>query len=441
MAREAIQVMDCEVFQIAKIVSLNEAISRIKPGSNLVIPPGCGEPQTLVDGLVSDCQRLKDTRILSGLLLSDYKFLAPGVIENFKYSTWHVMKANRDLVSNGSVEFLPARASQVPMVLDKIGLDAAFIQVSPPDCYGYCSLGVSVSYPLMVAKRAKTVIAEINAQMPRTLGNSFIHLSEIDWAIEVDRPLISYKSSTADQVSRQIGSYVLDMIPDGAIIQFGIGSVPEALLELLKDVGKRVSIWGMGIDSIVDLAEAGVLKPIPGKGICSVVSAELMGTEKLFNFAHNNPMVEMHPASYTINPEVMGRYENFISINSAVQVDLWGQANVEYAGGKQISGVGGGFDFVEGAVLSSGGKSILAIPSTSGKGKNSTIVPRLSSSVPIGNPRHTVQYVVTENGVASLFAKSLHERAEALISIANPEYQDKLWSDYENIVKGKEEAL
>jgi 4-hydroxybutyrate CoA-transferase len=186
----------------------------------------------------------------------------------------------------------------------------------------------------------------------------------------------------------------------------------------------------MGIDAIGDLAEAGALKPLPGRSAGAVISTELMGTAKLFQFTHNNPVIEMYPATYTINPVTMSGLENFISINSALQVDLWGQANAEVAGDLQISGVGGGFDFVEGALFSPGGKTILALPATAGKEKRSTLIPRLSPAVPATTPRHSVQYVVTEYGVADLTAKSLTERAEALIAIAAPEFRDQLWNDY-----------
>lgn len=417
---------------MAKKISAKEAVKAIPPASSVVLPPGCGETQTLIEALVDDCDRLEGTRLYSGLHLTDYKFIKQG---KFKYTTWHVMRPVRDLVADGTVEFLPVRGSQVPLVLEKIGIDVAFIHVSPPDQYGYCSLGVSVSYPYLMAKKAKLVIAEINEQMPRTLGDCFLHLSEIDYAVEVNRPLVTYQAGKVDEVAQKIGSFIVELIPDGAVVQIGIGSIPEAILALLKDSGKKISVYGMGIDALVDLAEADALRPFPGRSACSIISTELMGTEKLFKFAHNNSLIEMYPASYTINPVTMSKLENFISINSALEVDLWGQANAEAAGDIQISGVGGGFDFVEGALLSPGGKTILAIPTTAGKNKRSTIIPRLPQTVPATTPRHSVQCVVTEYGVADLTAKSLNERAEALIAIAAPEFRDQLWNDYVGLRK------
>ena len=411
-------------------VTAEEAIKAINPGASAVMPPGCGETQTLIEALVNDGDRLQGTKLYSGLLLTDYKFIRPEYQGKFKYTTWHVMRPVRDLVAKGTVGFLPVRGSQVPGILEKIGIDAAFIHVSPPDSNGYCSLGVSVSYPFLMARKAKLVIAEINEQMPRALGDCFIHITEIDYAVEVNRPLVTYQATKVDQVSQKIGSLVTELIPDGAVVQIGIGAIPEAILSLLKDSGKRISVYGMGIDALVDLAGAGALKPFPGKSACSVISTELMGTEKLFQFTHNNPVIEMYPANYTINPVTMSKLENFISINSALQVDFWGQANAEVIGEMQISGVGGGFDFVDGALFAPGGKTILAIPATTGKDKRSTIVPRLPQTVPATTPRHSVQYVVTEYGITDLSAKSLNERAESLIAIAAPESRDQLWEDY-----------
>ncbi|MFZ5631482.1 MAG: acetyl-CoA hydrolase/transferase family protein [Bacillota bacterium] len=416
-------------------VSSEEAISAIKPGSSIVFPPGCGETQTLIEALAKDSERLEGTRLFSGLLLTDYKFLQPPCRGKFKYYTWHVTRRVRDLVAGGAAEFLPARSSQVPKILERLGVDVAFIHVSPPDSGGYCSLGVSASYSLSAARQAKTVIAEVNDRMPRTLGECFIHLSEIDYLVEISRPLVAYHSPNPDAVSRKICSYIAELIPDGSVVQIGFGSIPESVTSFLKDSGLRVSVCGMGVDAMVDLAGAGMLAPFPGKGACSVISGELMGTEKLFNFAHDNPILEMHPASFAANPVTMGKFKNFISINSAVQVDLWGQANSEAVGDLQISGVGGCFDFIEGALMSPGGKTILAIPSTNGPNGQSTIVPRLPPGTPVTAPRHSVQYVVTEYGVADLTAKSLNERAEALIAIAHPEWRDRLWNEYAGLSK------
>jgi 4-hydroxybutyrate CoA-transferase len=407
-------------------VSLEEAVGTLKPTDHVVLPPGCGEVSALEREIVRQTQRLAGMTIYSGLLLGDYPFLAEGT--EFRYGTWHVMRPARKALEQGKIDFYPVRGSQVTELFKRghLRADVAVVHVSPPDRHGYCSLGVSVSYPMSLSRLAPRVIAQVNPRMPRTLGRSFIHVSQIEMLVEVDEALLEYPPAETDPVSKAIGAQVADLIPDGATLQIGLGSIPEAVLTSLRDIGKRdLQFFGMGIDGMVDLADAGVMRRSLERGP-GLIGAELMGTTKLFDFAAENPTVEMHPSEYALNPTEMWRIDNFISINSALEIDLTGQVNAEYVGGNQVGGIGGSFDFVQGASFSVGGKSILAIPAADGRKRFGRIVSRLTDSAPVSMPRHYVDYVVTEHGTARLAGLSLRERANALIAVAEPSFRDEL---------------
>jgi len=304
--------------------------------------------------------------------------------------------------------------------------DVAVVHVAPPDGDGLCSLGTSTSYPLALARLAPTVIAQVNPRMPRVAGDASLHISEIDWLTEVDDPLGAHERAAITPTAATIGDHLAALIPSGTTLQVGIGAIPEALLQNLchSDVGD-LRIYGMGVDAIVALAEAGRLRS-GDDGRPSALCAELMGTTTLFDYADGNPALEMHPFDTILDPAHIASFEGFVSVNSAVQVDLMGQANVEHLGGAQLSGVGGGYDFAQGAWLSPGGKCIIAMPSTNRRGDVSRIVAQLDPATPVGVPRHFTQYVVTEHGVADLAGLGLRERAEALIALAAPQFRDEL---------------
>lgn len=398
----------------------------LRPTDHVVLPPGCGGASAFETEIARQHERLAGMTIYSGLLLGDYPFLADGT--DFHYGTWHVMRPVRKLLDAGRVDFYPIRGSQVTELFKRghLRADVAILHVSPPDRHGYCSLGVSVSYPLTLSRLAPRVIAQVNPRMPRTLGRSFAHISQIELLVEVDEPLLQYPAAEIDPVSKTIGGQVAELIPDGATLQIGLGAIPEAVLASLRDSGKKdLQFFGMGIDSMVDLAEAGVMRLRLDRGP-GLIGAELMGTTKLFDFAADNPAVEMHPSEYALNPTEMARIDNFISVNSALEIDLAGQVNAEFVGGSQIGGIGGSFDFVQGASFSHGGKGILAIPAANGQKRFGRVVSRLTDSAPVSVPRHYVQYVVTEYGTARLEGLSLREREEALISVADPAFRDEL---------------
>ena len=405
-------------------VTLAEAVGTLEPPAAVVLPPGAGGATSIESEIGRQADRLRGLDVYSGLLLSDYPFLRDGI----SYTTWHVMGPVRGAVADGSVRFLPIRGSQVSQLFrtGRLPLDVAVVHVSPPDADGLCSLGTSTSYPLTLARLAPTVVAQVNPRMPRVAGEASLHVSEIDWLVEVDEPLGEHARAAITPTAAAIGNRLVALIPSGATLQVGIGAIPEALLANLctSDVGD-LRIYGMGVDAIAALDDAGKLRSVRD-GRPSSLCAELMGTTTLYDYADNNPALEMHPFDTILDPAHIAGFAGFVSVNSAVQVDLMGQANVEHLAGAQLSGVGGGYDFAQGAWLSPGGKSIIAMPSTNRRGDVSRIVARLDPTAPVGVPRHFTQYVVTEHGVADLAGLGLRERAEALVAVAAPQFRDEL---------------
>ncbi|NQU79739.1 acetyl-CoA hydrolase/transferase family protein [Candidatus Woesearchaeota archaeon] len=337
--------------------------------------------------------------------------------------------ASRRAVSEGRADYTPVYLSELPRLFKEniLPVDVALIQVSPPDEHGFLSHGISVDYTKAATQAAGTVVAEVNKQMPRTFGASFIHISQIDYFVETDRPLIEIAPSAISDEEKIIGNNVASLVPNKANLQLGIGSIPDAVLKFLRNK-RDIGIYSeMFSDGVVDLYEAGVLTSKyenlhPGKFTANF----LMGTRKLYDFVHNNPMVEMYPADHTNNILFAGQVNNLISINSAVQVDLFGQVCADTMGYQQYSGVGGQVDFVRAASISPGGKSIIALPSTAKNHSISRIVSKLDEGACVTTSRNDVHYVVTEFGIADLRGKTVKQRVEALIEIAHPDFRQEL---------------
>jgi 4-hydroxybutyrate CoA-transferase len=408
----------------SKRVSAEEAIQKIKSGDRVIIPICCGLPQTLMEALILR-KDLSNVEIVGGLQL-DYPFLEERLEKSFSYRTWQCTPRIRHHMKKGTVKYMPIRQGDVPSLFSKKGIwpiDVALIQVNPMDSQGFFSLGVSISHSLPTGLEASTVIAEVNEQMPRVGGQSLIHLSNIDWIVESSRPLLEYsQSAIIGPMETAIGSFVSELIEDGSTLQVGIGSIPESILQHLKNK-KFLKFFGMGVDGIVDLIHS---EAITTSEKPSIIVTEVLGTKKIFNFIDRNPLVEGRPTPEVINSRVIAQIPKFVSILGTLEIDLTGQINSETVEGEQYSAIGGSFDFLQGALFSPGGKSIVALTSTIQDKR----ISRIKDQLPIGSavtiPRHCVQFVVTEQGIADLRGKSLSERAKALISIAHPDFRGVL---------------
>jgi 4-hydroxybutyrate CoA-transferase len=421
-------------------LSARDALRKaIKPSSRIFFSIAAAQPQTLLRALAEDYEYYRNVEVINSYIMADHPLAKPGMEASFRCVSIQNSPSLRKDWEEGRIDFLPMRHSDIPLVFSPQGpapVDVALIQVSPPDQRGRFSLGASTSLAFPVACGAKTIVAEVNDQAPRTYGPCSFSDKEIDFLVETSHPLISYPDVKISEVEKRIAEIVAGLIPDRSTIQIGIGNLPAAILQLLagkKDLGIHS---GMLSDGIVDLAAKGVITNraknlFPGK----IVTGELIGTEKLLRFAHDNPLVEMHPAEVSHNPQLIGKLENFIAINSTIEIDLTGQMNGEFLGGAQISGVGGLFDFVEGASCARG-KSITALTATAGRGKASRIVSSFEKGAVVTLPRYLADTVVTEFGIAELRGKSLRQRAEALIAIAHPEFRDRLQEEFRKSTKG-----
>lgn len=423
-----------------KVQSPEQAVGRIRSGMRLAIPLCCGLPQTLIAALVEQRERLRKVELVGGLQIQ-YPFLEEGMEDSFVYRTWQCAPPIRQCLPRGTVKYIPMRQGDAVAVFGKGGVwpvDGALIQVSPPDNEGNMSLGVSIGHALPLARQADLVIAEVNRRMPRVLGDSAIHVSQVDALVESDIELLPYEAKTAySEKEEAIGTAAAELIPDGAYLQIGIGAIPEAILKALEDK-KGIGFFGMGVDGIVDLYESGAMEPLDGQaGMPRVLVTETLGTNKIFSFIHENPWVQGSSLPDIINPREAGKLKRFVSIISAIEMDLFGQANLETVSGRQISAVGGSFDFLEGARFSSEGRSIIAMTSTTPDGKHSRIVPSLPPGSAVTIPRHCVQHVVTEYGLVDLDGRDLAERASSLISIAHPAFRE----DLERALKEKKVGL
>ena len=409
-------------------MSAEEAVKKIKSGDRVSLAHAVGEPSYIVDAMVANRENYRNVEIVHMVPMGKAEYVQPEMEANFRHNALFVGAKTRKAVEEGRGDFTPCYFSQIPYIWGRtLPLDAAVIHVSKPDNHGYCSLGVSVDYSLHAAANAKLVIAQVNSYMPRTLGDCFVHISKIDCIVEHDAPLLTLGPPAIGEIEKAIGEHCASLVRDGDTLQLGIGAIPDAVLMFLKDKKDLGIHTEMFSDGVVDLVEAGVVTCArknlnPGK----LVATFLMGTQKLYDFVNDNPMVSMHPVSYTNDPYIAGGNDNLVSINSCVQVDLLGQVCSETVGTTQISAVGGQVDFVRAAAISKGGRSIIAMPSTAKGGTVSKIVPVLDEGAAVTTGRYDVEYIVTEHGVANLKYRTVADRARMLIDIAHPDFREQL---------------
>lgn len=418
-----------------KITSVDKAIKVIESGDRLVVGHAAGEPIVLLDELVNQKDRLKDVEIVHMVPLRECKYCLPGMERHFRHNSLFAGAGTRKSIKEGRSDYTPVFFSEIPRLFKDniLPVDVALVQLSLPDDDGNLSYGISVDYTMAAAESAKIVIAEVNKQMPRTRG-SHIHISQIDYIIETDRALLEIPLPIISEIEEKIGNYVASLVPDNGNLQLGIGAIPDAVLKFLadkKDLGIHSEMFS---DGVVDLYEKGIITNKfnnlnPGK----FTATFLMGTKRLYDFVDDNPNVEMRPVDYTNNITVAGYVNNLISINSALQIDLFGQVCSDTLGYQQYSGVGGQVDFVRASSLSQGGKSIIAFPSTNTKKTISRIVPKLNEGACVTTSRFDVHYIVTEYGIVDLRGKTVRQRATDLISIAHPNFRNQLEKDFKKI--------
>ena len=413
-----------------KVVSAERAVEEVRSGDRVWVQEGNGTPLPLIEALLGRAAELRNVEIVHMLTLGSADYTLPEYEGHFRHNGLFLGQNVRAAVDAGRADYTPINLSEIEKLFwsGAMPLDVAFIQTSPPDEYGYLSLGTSIDCTLSAAQCARHVIAEVNDQMPRTLGDTFLHVSKVSAIVETSRPLLELPQPPSSEVQHRIAGHVAPLIPDGATLQLGIGGIPNAVLESLfdrKDLGIHSE---MCPDGAVPLIEAGVItgeRKTLHRG--KVVAGFVLGTKRTFDFIHNNPVFEFHPTQYTNDPFVIAQNDRMVAINSAIQVDLTGQVCADSMGTAPYSGFGGQLDFIRGAARSKGGKPIIALPATARGGKVSRIVPLLEQGAGVVTGRADVHYVVSEYGVAYLFGKSLRQRAEALIAIADPKFRDELY--------------
>jgi len=412
-----------------RIVSAEEAVAGIRSGQQVFIHGGAATPSVLLEALTRRADELRAVTLIHFHTLGPAPHLAPDMANSFRHRALFIGANARAAVNEGRADYVPIFLSDVPELFTcgVLPLDAVLINVSAPDASGYCSLGTSVDAALAATHAATTVIAQLNRSMPRTLGDSFVHIDEIDLAVEVDQSPHEHHAPPIGKVERLIGEFVGELVPDGATIQMGIGSIPAAVglaLRGKRDLGVHTELF---TDPVLDLVEAGAItgaaKEI-NRG--KIVAAFLMGSQRLYDFVHDNPMIEMRPVDYTNDTSVIRRFRRMVAINSAISIDLTGQVSADSIGTRFYSGVGGQMDFMRGAALAPEGRAIIAMPSTAAGGTISRIAAVLAEGAGVVTSRGHVRTVVTEYGVAELFGRSVRERAAALIAIAHPDFRDEL---------------
>jgi 4-hydroxybutyrate CoA-transferase len=413
-----------------KLQTPEEALLCVRSGMRVYIQPGCAEPETLVEALMRRAPYVEDVEIVHMMTMGAAPYVSREMVGHFRHNAMFIGGNVREAINEGRADYTPIYLSEIEGLFEsgEMPIDVALLTVSPPDAHGFCSFGVGVDTSLTAAKCARYVVAQINDQMPRTFGDSFIHVNELDAVVDSSRPLCEMKQRQITDMHVAIARNVASLIEDGSVIQTGIGGIPDAVLPFLmdrKDLGVHSELVANGV---IPLIEAGVITGArknfkPRK----IILGFAIGTKPLFSFVDNNPIFEFHPTAYTNDPGLIARNDNMVAINSALQIDLTGQVCSDSIGSQFYSGIGGQVDFLRGASRSKGGKPIIAISSTAKDGSISRIAPMLSPGAGVVTSRGLIRYVVTEYGVAYLHGKTIRQRAQALIDIAHPKFKEELY--------------
>lgn len=417
----------------SKFVSPDDAVKIVKSGDSVYVHANCSYPKTLIDALCRRHKELNNVKIIHLMSFLDAPYAETEMENHFHLCSLFTGANVRKAVNEGRADFIPIFLSEIPLLMEskRMPIDVCILHLSPPDDHGYCSFGLSNECAKTASEYAKTIIAQINPQMPRVLGDNFIHIDKIDYVVEIDEAVPEFRhikeAGEERDVYEAIGKNIAGIIEDGATLQMGIGLIPDVVLEFLtdkKDLGIHTEMFS---DHLIDLIETGVINGerktlLPGK----VVSSFVLGTKKCFDYMHDNPVFEFRPSMFVNDPFTISRNDNMVSINSALEVDLTGQVCADSIGTRNYSGFGGQLDFIRGASRSENGKPIIAFTSTAKKGELSRIAPYLKQGAGVTTTRGDVHYVITEYGIADLYGKTIRERAKSLIEIAHPKFREEL---------------
>jgi len=410
-------------------ISAEEAAQKVKSGDRVFVTGNCSTPMAFLDALVNRAETLHNVELIQLLGLGPKELVSPDIAEHIRINAMFIGPHVRKAVNDGLADFTPIMLSEIPRLLrsGRMPLDVAVIHVSPPDTHGYCSYGVECGVSKTAAEVASIVIAEVNPHMPRALGDSFIHVSEIDYFVEVEYELPEILPEPPSELQTQIAKHIAAYIPDGATLQMGIGGVPDAVLRQLKnhrDLGIHTELFS---DGVMEMIELGVItNALKSLHRGKVVAGFTLGSRKLFRYMHDNPIFEFHPTEYVNDPFVIAQNDRMVSINSALEIDITGQVCADSIGPKFYSGVGGQLDFVRGASRSKEGKTFIALPSTAKEGTVSRVVTQLKPGAGVVTSRNDVHYVATEFGAVDLWGLSISQRVQALVSISHPSFRDEL---------------
>lgn len=417
---------------MGKFVTAEEAVKAVASGNRVYVQAAAATPTVLTAALAQRAAELRDVEVCHLHTEGEAPYADPALKDSFHVNSFFIGKNVRHTLATGNGSYTPVFLSELPRLFRKnvLPLDVAFIHVSLPDSHGYCSLGVSVEATVAAIENSKVVVAQVNPKMPRTFGDGIIHISEIDYLVEVDKPLYGHAPEAITPEEEKIGEYIASLIDNGSTLQMGIGSIPNAALAKLvnhKDLGLHTEMFS---DGVIDLIEKDVIN-CNYKAVARgrALATFLIGSQRLYDFVNDNPFIEMRESSFVNDTAVIRRNPKMVAINSAIEVDVSGQVCADSIGCRMYSGVGGQMDFIRGAALSDGGKAIIALPSVTHKGENK-IVPFLKEGAGVVTTRSHVQYIITEYGIADLYGKTLKQRAKAMLAIAHPDHKEAIDEAY-----------